>query len=330
MAQNTAVAARVAPPPAAINPEAEMVRVLGASLYPGASPQSIGMVLSYCKAAGLDPMLKPVHIVPMWDAKSSSMRDVIMPGIGHYRTQAARSGCYLGKSEPEFGPEVREKIGGVEVVYPAWCKITVKRKIGDHIAEFSVTERWMENYAQKGGKEKSIAPNAMWLRRPYAQLAKCAEAQALRTAFPELTGGEATAEEVEGKPLIEAVVNVASAPAPVDDKAARRAAALDAFAGNPTRREPEPPAEQPEPSGDDTPSVGIPVMPADIEAEWKSGKWLKAWKWLKATVMAEHPDARQEVADYYAAIFPVVSNYSEKHAIEVREFAEGAGVKIDG
>jgi len=35
------------------------------SLYTGARDESIKMVLDYCKAAKLDPMQKPVHIVPM-------------------------------------------------------------------------------------------------------------------------------------------------------------------------------------------------------------------------------------------------------------------------
>ena len=40
----------------------------------------------------------------------------------------------------------------------------------------------------------------MWAKRPYAQLAKCAQAQALRMAFPE-SCGQATAEEMAGKDL---------------------------------------------------------------------------------------------------------------------------------
>lgn len=180
----------------------QMLVVLENSLYPGAAPTSINLVLEYCKAAGLDPMQKPVHIVPMWDGKAGRMRDVVMPGVGLYRTQAARTGQYAGVSEPEYGPDKTETIGGVEVTYPVWCKVTVKRQMANGtIVEFAATERWKENYAVKGGKEKSIAPNAMWLKRPYGQIAKCAEAQALRKAFPEMTGAQPTADEMEGKPM---------------------------------------------------------------------------------------------------------------------------------
>ena len=181
--------------------EHELIAVLENSLYPGAGSTSISLVINYCKAAGLDPMQKPVHIVPIWDSKAGRMRDVVMPGIGLYRTQAARSGAYAGVTDPEFGPDVTEKIGGQEITYPSWCRVSIKRRLpSGEIVEFAAVERWKENYAQKGGKEKSIAPNAMWSRRPYAQLAKCAEAQALRKAFPEF-GAAPTADEMEGKAI---------------------------------------------------------------------------------------------------------------------------------
>ena len=182
--------------------EAELMKVLQSSLYPGANPDSIKMVLSYCRATGLDVMQKPVHLVPMWDSKAGCNRDVVMPGIGLYRTQAARTGC-AGVSEPDFGPEVTESLGGVQITYPVWCRVTVKRRLatGD-VVDFTAKEFWKENYAVKGGKERSIAPNAMWTKRPYGQIAKCAEAQALRKAFPEI-GSEPTADEMAGKTLNE-------------------------------------------------------------------------------------------------------------------------------
>lgn len=186
--------------PALAMSEAELIEVLNTSLYPGASVNSIKMVLGYCKASGLDPMQKPVHIVPMWDSKAGSMRDVVMPGIGLYRTQAARTGC-AGVTEPEFGPDQTETIGGQQITFPAWCRVTVKRRLQTgEVVDFTAKELWKENYAVKGGKEKSIAPNAMWTKRPYGQIAKCAEAQALRKAFPEI-GSEPTADEMAGKSL---------------------------------------------------------------------------------------------------------------------------------
>jgi len=176
--------------------ESALVEVLSGSLYPGAAHNSVVMVLAYCQAAHLDPMLKPVHIVPVYQ-KGRGMVDVVMPGIGLYRIQAARTGQYAGISDPEFGPSITTKLAGVEVTYPEWCRVTVKRQMSNGlVAEFTASERWMENYATAG--KDTVAPNAMWKRRAFAQLAKCAEAQALRKAFPEV-GSAPTADEMEGK-----------------------------------------------------------------------------------------------------------------------------------
>lgn len=193
--------------------EKELVDVLQSSLYPGAALASIKMVIGYCKAAGLDPLQKPCHIVPMYDRASQGMRDVIMPGVGLYRTQAARSGQLAGIGEPEFGPIIEYDLDGAKVRVPEWCRVIVKRQMpSGTIAEFSAVEYWMENYAVKGGKEKSIAPNAMWSKRPRGQIAKCAQAQALRTAFPEMTGSAPTADEMEGKTYETAEVDITPKP----------------------------------------------------------------------------------------------------------------------
>ncbi len=186
--------------------EAALVEVLSSSLYPGAEKNSVVMVLAYCQAAHLDPMLKPVHIVPIWNSKTKKMQDTVMPGIGLYRIQAARTGQYAGISEPEYGPPVTAQLSGVEVTYPEWCRVTVKRQMSNGlVAEYTANERWIENYAT--ASKDTAAPNAMWKRRAFAQLAKCAEAQALRKAFPEV-GSAPTADEMEGKAFEEPVRDV--------------------------------------------------------------------------------------------------------------------------
>lgn len=204
---NTAVEKQKAMPALAIS-ENELIGVLQDSVYPGAKLESIKMVIAVCRAAGKDPLKKPYHIVPMsvaTGAKDSQgydikkMRDVIMPGINDYRTDAARTGQHAGTSEPEFGADITEVLDGLSMTYPKWCKVTVKRKLASgEIVEFIATELWKENYATKSNK--SDAPNAMWKRRPYAQIAKCAEAQALRKGFPEV-GSQPTADEMEGKEI---------------------------------------------------------------------------------------------------------------------------------
>ncbi|MGD6739703.1 phage recombination protein Bet [Photobacterium leiognathi subsp. mandapamensis] len=179
------------------------------SVFPGAKEESILMAVDYCLSRQLDILLKPVHLVPMSvktaqkDSQGKDIyeyRDVVMPGIGLYRIQADRSGSYAGADEPEFGPLVTSPLGDsnsqMDYQYPEWCKYTVYKLIGDRIVTFSAKEYWIENYAT--ASKYTSAPNAMWKKRPYAQLAKCAEAQALRKAWPDI-GQAPTAEEMEGK-----------------------------------------------------------------------------------------------------------------------------------
>jgi phage recombination protein Bet len=215
--------AKVEPRGLAISEE-EAIKVLGASLYPGARPESIRMVLSWCKATGRDPMKRPIHIVPMWvkDATTGQggMRDVLMPGIGTYRTDAATTGQYAGKGEPEFGPDVVGSVGSVRMTYPKWCKVTVQRLVAGQVRSFTALEYWLENYAT-AGRDKD-EPNAMWRKRPYGQLAKCAESQALRMAFPDETGNTNTEEEMAGKTFDGVTIDAEAKPAPHTEVYSRR------------------------------------------------------------------------------------------------------------
>lgn len=209
---------RVQSPAGSSEDDKRLMETLRNSLYPGASWESLAMVLAWCRVNKVDPFLKCIHIVPMnvkiAGTRNYEWRDVLMPSITDYRLKADRSGVYLGKSEPFFGPIVEYDLSGQIVNVPEWCKITIRKLVKGHVAEFSAIEYWMENYATAG--RDSQKPNAMWAKRSRGQLCKCTEAQALRMAFPELTGGGPTSEEMEGKPfaLIDAEPYVPSLEAP--------------------------------------------------------------------------------------------------------------------
>lgn len=173
-------------------------RTLMGSLFPGARPESVLMVVDYCRARKLDPLKKPCHIVPMRvkDAKTGEWgwRDVVMPGIYEYRTTAMRTGQYAGHSQPGYGPMV--EFAGVTA--PEWCAMTIYRRQGHERIEFPVRVYFREAAALKDGKA-----NDRWSKAPIQMLTKCTEAAGLREAFPDEFGGEATAEEMEGQVFVD-------------------------------------------------------------------------------------------------------------------------------
>lgn len=194
-------------------------RTLCSSLYPGAKPQSVLMVIDYCAARKLDPLKKPCHIVPMEVKVGNTYewRDVVMPGIYELRTTAQRTGEYLGHAKAEYGPLVQ--VAGVSA--PEWCEFTVYRwnPLAGMRSEYPVRVLFAEAvataYDKKAGEMKV---NSRWTKAPVQMLTKCAEAAALREAFPDEIGGEQTAEEMDGQRAIDAepVIQTRKLPAKPD------------------------------------------------------------------------------------------------------------------
>ena len=114
----------------------------------------------------------------------------IQTGIDGYRAIAERSGSLAGIDDATYDSEESE--------HPKKASVTVYRIINGIRCPFTATARWLE-YAQiyekdeyidnrKTGKKITVL-GPMWKKMPYLMLAKCAEALALRKAFPnDLTG----------------------------------------------------------------------------------------------------------------------------------------------
>jgi phage recombination protein Bet len=192
-------------------------KVLVEAIFPAAkSVDAIVMALSYCKSRNLDVMKRPVHIVPMWDSARGCYVETVWPGISELRTTASRTQGYAGCDVAEFGKIISMDFEGsvkekgewkkktVTVEFPEWCRMTVYRIVGGERCKFVGPKVvWLETYATQGNSE---LPNKMWSERPEGQLEKCAEAAALRRAFPEEIGNELTAEEMTGRHMHELVV----------------------------------------------------------------------------------------------------------------------------
>ena len=211
--------------------EEEILSTMESSVYPGAKRESIKLALAWCRAQNKDPLKKPVHLVPMRVKTPKAggkkgfdytWRDVIMQGIGDYRTDASRTGEYAGMDEAVFGPIIKRRLGGepkkewsesangyvesgkfeeIDFEFPEWCSLTVYRLVQGTRCPFSSGKVYFTETYATSSNETSL-PNAMWKKRPRGQLEKCAEAMALRRGFPEV-GSTPTTEEMEGR-IIEA------------------------------------------------------------------------------------------------------------------------------
>ena len=167
--------------------EKKFMQLVKKTLYPDASDEGIVLAVEYCRAMNLDIMLKPIYLV------SYGGKEQIVPSITLARIRAHRSGEYLGMSEPIFGPSITGMVGKTKMTYPEYCTITIKRLVKGNIAEFSAKEYFLENVGTLADK---LSPTLFWYKRPFGQLAKVAENQVLKKAFPEIIPNVPSIEEL--------------------------------------------------------------------------------------------------------------------------------------
>jgi len=231
------------------------------AIFPNAqTTESVVLALSYCKARKLDPFKRCIHIVPIWDAQKRCLVDTVWPGIGELRTTAHRTGCYAGRDKTELGPMIEETWdGNVKVKFPQWAQVTVYRNIkGNRVAFAGPQVYWLETF----GSHKGGAPNSMWQRRPIGQIDKCAEAAALRAAFPEEIGNDYIDAEAHLSRHVdsrEVETETKSGVSALKERLAEREKAQNGGNGNgETEPEPEPETTEVENEGRDDPELRDP------------------------------------------------------------------------
>ena len=138
-----------------------------------------------CKRSGLDPFAKQIFAI---ERKGKWTFQVSVDGL---RAIADRTGLYAGSDEPLFDEGLSlyqfEKSGrGV----PSVCKVTVWKIVQGIRCAFTGVALYNEFVQRFDGK-----PSGLWSSMPANMLAKCAESQALRKAFPQCGAIEAQVQQ---------------------------------------------------------------------------------------------------------------------------------------
>jgi phage recombination protein Bet len=160
----------------------EKIELIKQTVAKGATDLELELFFHACQRTGLDPLMKQIYAIKRWS--SADRREVMsfQTGIDGYRLIADRTGLYAGSDEPRYNGDDDSFL----------ATVTVWKLVNGQRCGFTASARWDE-YVQM---TKDGQPTAMWKKMPYLMLAKCAEALALRKAFPAELSGVYTHEEM--------------------------------------------------------------------------------------------------------------------------------------
>lgn len=157
----------------------EKIELIKQTVAKGSTDLELDLFLHACKRTGLDPLMKQIYAIKRKNGKTGQMEMAIQTGIDGYRLIADRTGRYAGSDEPTY------TVG--QDGFPDVASVTIYKMLDGQRCGFSASARWTE-YCQEA--------SPMWKKMPFLMLSKCAEALALRKAFPAELSGVYTHEEM--------------------------------------------------------------------------------------------------------------------------------------
>lgn len=155
----------------------EQVEIIKRLICPDATDTELALFGQVCQRTGLDPFAKQIYGI------KRQGRLTIQTGIDGFRLTAQRSREYAGQEGPQWcGEDGVWRDVWLAKEHPSAARVGVYRKGWTRPVWGIAT--WTEYAQHYQGK-----PQGQWSTQPSNMLAKCAEAQALRKAFPaELSG----------------------------------------------------------------------------------------------------------------------------------------------
>jgi phage recombination protein Bet len=154
------------------------------------SDDEFRLFVNQCKRTGLDPFTRQIYATKVQDKMT------VQATIDGLRLIASRSNEYEGQTRPVwFDKDGKEYKVWTKSEYPYACEVGVYKKgFREPLYALAIFDEYVTSY--KDYKTGEMRVGFMWNKMPSLMIAKVAEAQALRKAFPNNMSGIYSSDEV--------------------------------------------------------------------------------------------------------------------------------------